>query len=53
MIMTNGLGALIGGLASGRVVDFFTVNGVKDWRSIWLVFAAYAPLAWPHLPVCV
>ena len=42
MIMTNGLGAFIGGLASGRVVDFFTVNGVKDWRSIWFVFAGYA-----------
>lgn len=42
MIMTNGLGALIGGVASGKVVDFFTVNGIKDWRGIWLVFAAYA-----------
>jgi NHS family xanthosine MFS transporter len=44
MIMTNGLGALIGGLASGRVVDYFTVNGVKDWRSIWFVFSGYALL---------
>jgi NHS family xanthosine MFS transporter len=42
MIMTNGMGALIGGLASGRVVDYFTVNGIKDWRGIWFVFAAYA-----------
>jgi MFS transporter, NHS family, xanthosine permease len=42
MIMTNGLGALIGGVASGRVVDHFTVGGVKDWRGIWFVFAAYA-----------
>jgi len=42
MIMTNGLGALIGGVASGRVVDHFTVDGVKDWRAIWFVFAAYA-----------
>jgi len=42
MIMTNGLGALVGGLASGKVVDYFTVNGVKEWRSIWLVFAGYA-----------
>jgi NHS family xanthosine MFS transporter len=42
MIMTNGLGALIGGVASGRVVDYFTVDGVKDWRGIWFVFAAYA-----------
>ena len=44
MIMTNGLGALIGGLASGRVVDYFTVDGVKDWRDIWFVFAGYALL---------
>ena len=30
------------GVASGRVVDYFTVGGVKDWRGIWFVFAAYA-----------
>jgi NHS family xanthosine MFS transporter len=32
MIMTNGLGAFAGGLASGWVVDHFTVKGVKDWH---------------------
>ncbi|MHA3788802.1 nucleoside permease [Flavobacterium hauense] len=42
MIMCNGIGAFIGGLASGWVVDHFTVNGVKDWQSIWFTFAAYA-----------
>jgi NHS family xanthosine MFS transporter len=42
MIMTNGLGALIGGIASGRVVDYFTVDGVKNWHGIWFVFSAYA-----------
>jgi NHS family xanthosine MFS transporter len=42
MIMTNGLGAFIGGTAAGRVVDQFTANGVKDWRSIWLTFLGYA-----------
>jgi NHS family xanthosine MFS transporter len=42
MMMTNGIGAIIGGLGSGWVVDHFTVNGVKDWPSIWFVFAAYA-----------
>ena len=33
MIMTNGLGAFVGGMASGWVVDHFTANGVKDWRA--------------------
>jgi MFS transporter, NHS family, xanthosine permease len=42
MIMTNGLGAFVGGMASGWVVDHFTADGVKDWRSIWLTFAGYA-----------
>ncbi len=26
----------------GRVVDHFTVDGVKDWQSIWFTFAGYA-----------
>ena len=42
MIMTNGLGAFLGGIGSGWVVDHFTNNGVKDWQSIWFTFAAYA-----------
>jgi NHS family xanthosine MFS transporter len=42
MIMTNGLGAFFGGTASGWVVDHFTTDGVKDWRSIWFTFAGYA-----------
>ena len=44
MIMTNGLGAFIGGVMSGKVVDYFTINGIKDWQSIWFVFAGYALL---------
>ena len=44
MIMTNGLGAFLGGVGSGWVVDHFTVNGAKDWQSIWFVFAGYALL---------
>jgi len=27
---------------SGVVVDYFTVDGIKEWQTIWLVFAAYA-----------
>lgn len=42
MLMTNGIGAYLGTYISGRVVDYFTVDGVKDWHSIWLSFAGYA-----------
>ncbi len=42
MLMTNGIGAYLGGFFSGRVVDYFTHDGVRDWQSIWFSFAAYA-----------
>lgn len=42
MIMVNGLGAILGGYASGIVVDYYTLNDTKSWTTIWLVFAAYA-----------
>lgn len=42
MLMTNGVGAFIGGTLSGVVVDYFTHNGVRDWQSIWFTFAGYA-----------
>jgi len=44
MIMTNGLGAFLGGLGSGWVVDHFTTGGVRHWPAIWFTFAAYALL---------
>jgi NHS family xanthosine MFS transporter len=42
MLMTNGIGAFLGNYISGRVIDYYTVNGVKDWQSIWFAFGAYA-----------
>lgn len=42
MLMTNGIGAFLGGAFSGRVVDYFTVDGVRNWSYIWFTFAAYA-----------
>ncbi|NPA45016.1 MAG: nucleoside permease [Chlorobi bacterium] len=42
IIMTNGLGAMIGAYGSGYIIDLFTKNGDKDWSTIWFVFAAYS-----------
>jgi NHS family xanthosine MFS transporter len=47
-MMTNGVGAIIGGYASGAVVDAFSVyaegGGLvsRDWTPVWLIFAGYA-----------
>ncbi|RVU92168.1 MFS transporter [Flavobacterium columnare] len=43
MMMTNGFGSFFGGLISGKVIDaYFTINGQRDWHSIWFSFAIYA-----------
>lgn len=43
MLMTNGLGAILGGWFAGEIVDAFTnASGNKDWTSIWFSFAGYA-----------
>ena len=43
MLMTNGLGATIGTLAAGKVVEACDVfNTPANWSSAWYIFAAYA-----------
>ncbi len=58
MILTNGIGAILGAKLSGWVVDMYTslkmINGVPalnekgekiyivDWHTVWFIFAAYA-----------
>ncbi|MBI5372000.1 MAG: nucleoside permease [Sphingobacteriales bacterium] len=43
MLMTNGLGAILGGLFAGTIVDYFTdTAGGKNWQNIWFSFAVYA-----------
>jgi NHS family xanthosine MFS transporter len=43
MLMTNGLGAILGGIFAGAIVDYFTdASGNKDWQNIWFTFAGYA-----------
>jgi len=43
MLMTNGLGATIGTLAAGAVIDACDVfNNPANWSTAWYIFAAYA-----------
>jgi len=41
-LATYGVGMYIGSLLSGKITDFYTINGIKDWASIWLVPASIA-----------
>jgi len=48
MMMTNGVGAILGSVSSGIIIDaFFTTADGKDWYGIWITFALYS------LVICV
>ena len=42
MMVTNGIGAMIGSYASGAILQNLTVGDKTDWSSFWYIFAAYA-----------
>jgi NHS family xanthosine MFS transporter len=44
MMITNGFGAVLGSKISGWMIQnyYTSAEGVRDWHSIWLVFAIYA-----------
>lgn len=45
MLMTNGIGAVMGNIIAGFVIAKWfedPVTHIKDWSSIWLIFAAYS-----------
>lgn len=44
MLMTNGVGAIIGSYGSGYIIKTYFVKADKsfDWQPIWLCFAGYA-----------
>ncbi len=44
MMMSNGLGTIIGALASGVIIKAFFIlpDQTRDWQNIWLAFAGYA-----------
>jgi NHS family xanthosine MFS transporter len=42
MMVTNGLGAILGNYGAEAVINHFTVERATDWPSAWFAFAAYA-----------
>ncbi len=44
MLMTNGVGAVLGNIAAGfAITKWFTLdNNILNWQGIWFAFAAYA-----------
>jgi len=44
MVMTNGVGAVLGSSISGVLIDrYFTLaDGSKNWHGIWITFSLYA-----------
>lgn len=43
MMMTNGVGAVLGSSVSGWVIQkYFDHEGVWDWKGIWISFSIYA-----------
>ncbi|MDL2256605.1 nucleoside permease [Bacteroidales bacterium OttesenSCG-928-I14] len=42
MMVTNGLGAIIGNYGAQAVINSHTTNNIIDWQSCWFTFAAYA-----------
>jgi nucleoside transporter len=36
-LLVDGSGAVLGNLLVGRIVTHYTIAGVTDWRSIWLI----------------
>lgn len=44
MLMTNGVGAVLGSLVAGYAIDIWytAADGSKDWRGIWTAFALYS-----------
>jgi MFS family permease len=41
-LATYGVGMLIGFWSAGRISDWYLIDGIHDWKAIWLYPAAFA-----------
>jgi NHS family xanthosine MFS transporter len=42
MMVTNGLGAIIGNYGAENVINHFTEDNITNWPACWFIFAGYA-----------
>jgi nucleoside transporter len=42
VLVTQGIGMLIGNQVFGRLVDHYSKDGVTDWRTVWFIPTAFA-----------
>ncbi|MDR0682352.1 MAG: nucleoside permease [Dysgonamonadaceae bacterium] len=42
MMVTNGLGAIIGNYGAEAVINYHTVDNVTNWTTCWFIFSGYA-----------
>ncbi|MDR2804115.1 MAG: MFS transporter, partial [Dysgonamonadaceae bacterium] len=42
MMVTNGLGAIVGNYGAEAVINHHTQNNATDWPACWFIFAGYA-----------
>jgi len=42
MMVTNGLGAILGNYGAEAIINYYTHNGVTNWQTCWFIFAGYA-----------
>jgi NHS family xanthosine MFS transporter len=42
MMVTNGLGAVVGNYGAEIVINHYTKDGITNWPTAWFAFAAYA-----------
>jgi NHS family xanthosine MFS transporter len=42
MMVTNGLGAIVGNYGAEQVINHFTTENTTNWPVCWFIFAGYA-----------
>jgi NHS family xanthosine MFS transporter len=52
MMVTNGLGAILGNYSAEAIINHYTQNGVTNWSVCWFIFAGYALVIGVLFAIC-